>query len=156
MYLLASLLLQLDAEDEAAHLLAADALYRLGRLQEAHQALRLALTRRPQAAPVLARLALLQLRRGCLCDASQVRAPLWVECAGTAWGLGVAPHAPPQAPAGPQPLPCVLPLWVVVGSCWSRRTWWRGNRGTVPQPRPLWQLCLRGQEDPHLSRAGGA
>lgn len=119
MYLLASLLLQLDAEDEAAHLLAADALYRLGRLQEAHQALRLALTRRPQAAPVLARLALLQLRRGCLCDASQVRAPLWVECAGTAWGLGVAPHAPPQAPAGPQPLPCVLPhglSWEVVGA----------------------------------------
>ncbi|XP_016074708.1 PREDICTED: tetratricopeptide repeat protein 34 [Miniopterus natalensis] len=71
-YQLATLLMELDAEDEASRLLAADALYRLGRLDEAHKALLVALSRRPQAAPVLVRLALLQLRRGFFYDANQL------------------------------------------------------------------------------------
>ncbi|KAM4871991.1 LOW QUALITY PROTEIN: tetratricopeptide repeat protein 34 [Thomomys bottae] len=71
-YQLASLLLELDADDEAARLLVADSLYCLGRLAEAHKALRVALSRRPQAAPVLARLALLQLRRGFCYDTNQL------------------------------------------------------------------------------------
>ncbi|KAK1340578.1 hypothetical protein QTO34_019149 [Cnephaeus nilssonii] len=70
-YQLASLLMELDTEDEVSRLLAADALYRLGRLDDAHKALLVALSRRPQAAPVLARLALLQLRRGFSYDANQ-------------------------------------------------------------------------------------
>uniref|UniRef100_A0A2K5DIY5 Tetratricopeptide repeat domain 34 n=1 Tax=Aotus nancymaae TaxID=37293 RepID=A0A2K5DIY5_AOTNA len=69
---LATLLMELDAEDEASRLLVADALYRLGCLEEAHKALLVALSRRPQAAPVLARLALLQLRRGFFYDANQL------------------------------------------------------------------------------------
>ncbi|XP_032157601.1 tetratricopeptide repeat protein 34 isoform X2 [Mustela erminea] len=71
-YQLAMLLMELDREDEASGLLAADALYRLGRLEDTHKALLLALSRRPQAAPVLVRLALLQLRRGFLYDANQL------------------------------------------------------------------------------------
>ncbi|XP_029082901.1 tetratricopeptide repeat protein 34 [Monodon monoceros] len=71
-YQLAMLLMELDTEDEASRLLAADALYRLGRLDDAHKALLVALSRRPQAAPVLVRLALLQLRRGFSYDASQL------------------------------------------------------------------------------------
>lgn len=72
-YQLATLLMELDPEDEASRLLAADALYCLGRLDDAHKALLVALSRRPQAAPVLVRLALLQLRRGFFYDADQVR-----------------------------------------------------------------------------------
>ncbi|ELV14247.1 Tetratricopeptide repeat protein 34 [Tupaia chinensis] len=71
-YQLATLLMELDVEDEASRLLATDALYRLGRLDEAHKALLVALSWRPQAAPVLARLALLQLRRGFFYDANQL------------------------------------------------------------------------------------
>ncbi|XP_023408275.2 tetratricopeptide repeat protein 34 [Loxodonta africana] len=71
-YQLAMLLMELDTEDEASRLLAADALYRLGRLDDAHKALLVALSRRPQSAPVLARLALLQLRRGFFYDANQL------------------------------------------------------------------------------------
>ncbi|XP_012662690.1 tetratricopeptide repeat protein 34 [Otolemur garnettii] len=71
-YQLAMLLMELDAEDEASRLLAADALYLLGRLHDAHKSLLVALSRRPQAAPVLARLALLQLRRGFFYDANQL------------------------------------------------------------------------------------
>ncbi|XP_062049380.1 LOW QUALITY PROTEIN: tetratricopeptide repeat protein 34 [Lepus europaeus] len=71
-YQLASLLMELDAEDEAARLLAADALYRLGRLEDAHGALRAALAQGPPAAAVLVRLALLQLRRGFAFDAHQL------------------------------------------------------------------------------------
>ncbi|KAK2498326.1 hypothetical protein MC885_008863, partial [Smutsia gigantea] len=69
---LAALLMELDREDESSHLLAADALYRLGRLDDAHKALLVALSRRPQAAAVLARLALLQLHRGFSYDANQL------------------------------------------------------------------------------------
>ncbi|XP_006871844.1 PREDICTED: tetratricopeptide repeat protein 34 [Chrysochloris asiatica] len=71
-YQLATLLMELDTENEDSRLLAADALYRLGRLNDAHKALLVALSRRPQAAPVLARLALLQLRRGFFYDANQL------------------------------------------------------------------------------------
>ncbi|KAM9689018.1 tetratricopeptide repeat protein 34 [Trichechus inunguis] len=71
-YQLATLLMELDTEDEASRLLAADALYRLGRLDDAHKALLMALSRRPQATPVLARLALLQLRRGFFYNANQL------------------------------------------------------------------------------------
>ncbi|XP_021511077.2 tetratricopeptide repeat protein 34 [Meriones unguiculatus] len=71
-YQLATLLMELDAEDETSCLLAADALYRLGRLDDAHKSLLVALSRRPQAAPVLVRLALLQLRRGFCCEATQL------------------------------------------------------------------------------------
>ncbi|XP_029411689.1 tetratricopeptide repeat protein 34 [Nannospalax galili] len=71
-YQLATLLMELDQEDEASCLLAADALYRLGRLDDAHKSLLVALSRRPQAAPVLVRLALLQLRRGFGYDANQL------------------------------------------------------------------------------------
>uniref|UniRef100_A0A8C8Y9K6 Tetratricopeptide repeat domain 34 n=1 Tax=Prolemur simus TaxID=1328070 RepID=A0A8C8Y9K6_PROSS len=69
---LATLLMELDVEDEDSRLLAADALYRLGRLHDAHKSLLVALSRRPQAAPVLVRLALLQLRRGFFYDANQL------------------------------------------------------------------------------------
>ncbi|KAM6219544.1 tetratricopeptide repeat protein 34 [Rhynchocyon petersi] len=71
-YQLATLLMELDTEDEEPRLLVADALYRLGRLDDAHKALLVALSRRPQGAPVLARLALLQLRRGFFYDANQL------------------------------------------------------------------------------------
>ncbi|CAO2590222.1 Tetratricopeptide repeat protein 34 [Lemmus lemmus] len=71
-YQLATLLMELDAEDETSCLLVADALYLLGRLDDAHKSLRIALSRRPQAAPVLVRLALLQLRRGFCYDANQL------------------------------------------------------------------------------------
>ena len=78
------LLMELDTEDEASRLLAADALYRLGRLDDAHKALLVALSRTPQAALVLVRLALLQLRRGFFYDAHQVRSA----------APGSAPHNP--------------------------------------------------------------
>lgn len=85
-YQLATLLTELDSEDEASRLLVADALYRLGRLDDAHKALLVALSRRPQAAPVLVRLALLQLRRGFLYDANQVRGPSGLQQSGCTRG----------------------------------------------------------------------
>ncbi|XP_005404213.1 PREDICTED: tetratricopeptide repeat protein 34 [Chinchilla lanigera] len=69
---LATLLVELDPDDETSRLLAADALYRLGRLDDAHKSLLVALSRRPQAAAVLVRLALLQLHRGFSYDANQL------------------------------------------------------------------------------------
>ncbi|XP_035294860.1 tetratricopeptide repeat protein 34 [Cricetulus griseus] len=71
-YQLAMLLMELDAEDETSCLLVADALYLLGHLDDAHKSLLIALSRRPQAAPVLVRLALLQLRRGFCYDVNQL------------------------------------------------------------------------------------
>ncbi|NWW32371.1 TTC34 protein, partial [Panurus biarmicus] len=69
---LASLLVELDSSDEASRILCADALYQMGRGEEAHKMLSLALSRKPQRAPVLARLALLQLKRGFVQDGNQL------------------------------------------------------------------------------------
>ncbi|XP_077046424.1 tetratricopeptide repeat protein 34 isoform X2 [Agelaius phoeniceus] len=69
---LASLLVELDSSDEASRILCADALYQMGRGEEAHEMLSLALSRNPQRAPVLARLALLQLKRGSVYDGNQL------------------------------------------------------------------------------------
>ncbi|NXR26505.1 TTC34 protein, partial [Cinclus mexicanus] len=69
---LASLLVELDSSDEASQILYADALYQMGRGEEAHKMLSLALSRNPQRAPVLARLALLQLKRGFVYDGNQL------------------------------------------------------------------------------------
>ncbi|XP_027557912.1 tetratricopeptide repeat protein 34 [Neopelma chrysocephalum] len=69
---LACLLVELDTADEASRILCADALYQMGRGEEAHRLLSLALSRNPQRAPVLARLALLQLKKGFVCDGNQL------------------------------------------------------------------------------------
>lgn len=99
-YQLATLLMELDPEDEASHLLAADALYCLGRLDDAHKALLVALSRRPQAAPVLVRLALLQLRRGFFYDADQVRSGDHGGAGenGPRAAGGITPHGPRSGP----------------------------------------------------------
>ncbi|XP_041130002.1 tetratricopeptide repeat protein 34 [Polyodon spathula] len=67
---LALLLMELSPSSDPARVLAADALYRLGRVEEAHRLLLVA--REAHRTPVLARLALLQLHRGFLYDANQV------------------------------------------------------------------------------------
>ncbi|XP_005528471.1 PREDICTED: tetratricopeptide repeat protein 34 [Pseudopodoces humilis] len=69
---LASLLVELDSSDEASQILCADALYQMGRGEEAHKMLSLSLSRNPQRAPVLARLALLQLKRGFVYNGNQL------------------------------------------------------------------------------------
>ncbi|NWI85998.1 TTC34 protein, partial [Pitta sordida] len=69
---LASLLVELDTSDELSQLLCADALYLLGRGEEAHRLLLMALSRNPQRPPVLARLALLQLRKGSVYNGNQL------------------------------------------------------------------------------------
>lgn len=70
---LASLLLELDSADQASWVLCADALYQLDRLEEAHKILQLALSKNLEKSSVLARLALLQLRKGRVPDCNQVR-----------------------------------------------------------------------------------
>ena len=77
---LAVLLMELQPGTDGPQILAADALYQLGRVEEAHRLL-LALGAAGQRAPVLARLALLQLNRGFMYDANQVRSAL------LRWGL---------------------------------------------------------------------
>ncbi|XP_026718571.1 tetratricopeptide repeat protein 34 [Athene cunicularia] len=69
---LASLLVELDASDEASRILCADALYQMGCVEEAHKLLLLALSRNPQRSSVLARLALLQLKKGFMYDGNQL------------------------------------------------------------------------------------
>ncbi|XP_038603119.1 tetratricopeptide repeat protein 34 [Tachyglossus aculeatus] len=69
---LATLLMELDEKDEGSRLLCADALYLLGRLEESHKVLLGSLSRNARAPPVLARLALLQMRRGFLYDSHQL------------------------------------------------------------------------------------
>ncbi|KFV55700.1 Tetratricopeptide repeat protein 34, partial [Tyto alba] len=71
-YQLASLLVELDASDEASRILCADALYQMGCVEEAHKLLLLALSRNPQRSPILARLALLQLKKGFMYDGNQL------------------------------------------------------------------------------------
>uniref|UniRef100_G1MSS3 Tetratricopeptide repeat domain 34 n=1 Tax=Meleagris gallopavo TaxID=9103 RepID=G1MSS3_MELGA len=71
-YQLASLLMELDPSDEASRILCADALYQMGWVEEAHKLLSLALSRNPQRSPILARLALLQLKKGFVYDGNQL------------------------------------------------------------------------------------
>ncbi|OXB78128.1 UNVERIFIED_CONTAM: hypothetical protein H355_007270 [Colinus virginianus] len=71
-YQLASLLMELDPSDEASRILCADALYQMGWAEEAHKMLSLALSRNPQRSPILARLALLQLKKGFMSDGNQL------------------------------------------------------------------------------------
>ncbi|XP_010082773.1 PREDICTED: tetratricopeptide repeat protein 34 [Pterocles gutturalis] len=71
-YQLASLLVELDSSDEASQILCADALYQMGCVEEAHKLLLLALSRNPQSSPILARLALLQLKKGFMYDGNQL------------------------------------------------------------------------------------
>ncbi|NXA40243.1 TTC34 protein, partial [Eudromia elegans] len=71
-YQLASLLVELDASDEASWILRADALYQMGWVEEAHKLLLVALSKNPQRSPILARLALLQLKKGFLYDGNQL------------------------------------------------------------------------------------
>ncbi|NWR59611.1 TTC34 protein, partial [Bucorvus abyssinicus] len=71
-YQLASLLVELDSSDEASRILCADALYQMGCIEEAHKLLLLALSRNPQSSPILARLVLLQLKKGFLYDGNQL------------------------------------------------------------------------------------
>lgn len=68
---LAVLLMELQPGADDPQILAADALYQLGRVEEAY---RLLLSFGPTSprAPILARLALLQLHRGFLYDTNQV------------------------------------------------------------------------------------
>nr|XP_025041252.1 tetratricopeptide repeat protein 34 [Pelodiscus sinensis] len=69
---LASLLMELDPSDEVSQILCADALYQLDRVEEAHRILLVALSKNPQSSPILARLALLQLKKGFLYDGTQL------------------------------------------------------------------------------------
>ncbi|KFZ61758.1 Tetratricopeptide repeat protein 34, partial [Podiceps cristatus] len=71
-YQLASLLVELDASDEASRILCADALYQMGCVEEAHKLLLLALSKNPQKCPILARLALLQLKKGFTYNGNQL------------------------------------------------------------------------------------
>ncbi|XP_071623185.1 tetratricopeptide repeat protein 34 [Heliangelus exortis] len=71
-YQLASLLVELDTCDEASRILCADALYQMGRVEEAHKLLLVALSKNPQRSPILARLALLQLKKGFTYDGNQL------------------------------------------------------------------------------------
>ncbi|KAK0143644.1 Tetratricopeptide repeat protein 34 [Merluccius polli] len=78
---LAVLLAELQPGADGPQILAADALYQLGRVEEAHRLL-LALGAAGQRASVLARLALLQLHRGFLYDAHQLLKKL-IQCGDT-------------------------------------------------------------------------
>lgn len=70
---LALLLMELQPGADGPQILAADALYRLGRVEEAYRLL-LSIGSPSPRAPILARLALLQLHRGFLYDTNQVGA----------------------------------------------------------------------------------
>ncbi|KFP86406.1 Tetratricopeptide repeat protein 34, partial [Apaloderma vittatum] len=71
-YQLASLLVELDTSDETSRILCADALYQMGSVEEARKLLSVALSRNPQSSPILARLALLQLKKGFTYDGNQL------------------------------------------------------------------------------------
>uniref|UniRef100_H3BI45 Tetratricopeptide repeat domain 34 n=2 Tax=Latimeria chalumnae TaxID=7897 RepID=H3BI45_LATCH len=71
-YHLASLLLDLDPTDDTSRILCADALYQMERVEEAHKMLLVSLNGSPQRSSVLARLALLQLKKGFHYDANQL------------------------------------------------------------------------------------
>ncbi|XP_078498603.1 tetratricopeptide repeat protein 34 [Lissotriton helveticus] len=71
-HLLASLLMELDPGDEVSRILCTDALYQLDRVEEAHKMLLLTLSGNPQRSAVLARLALLQFKKGFIYDGNQL------------------------------------------------------------------------------------
>ncbi|TMS16871.1 Tetratricopeptide repeat protein 34 [Larimichthys crocea] len=71
---LAVLLMELQPSADGSQILAADALYQLGRVEEAYRLL-LSVGPISPRAPILARLALLQLHRGFLYDTNQVARP---------------------------------------------------------------------------------
>ncbi|KAG9334238.1 hypothetical protein JZ751_008385 [Albula glossodonta] len=68
---LSALLVELEPGVDGPQILAADALYRLGRVEEAYRLL-LSIGNTSARSPILARLALLQLHRGFLYDANQL------------------------------------------------------------------------------------
>lgn len=69
---LAGLLMDLQPHADGPHILTADVLYQLGRVEEAYRLLLSVGSPNPRA-PLLARLALLQLHRGFHYDANQVQ-----------------------------------------------------------------------------------
>ncbi|KAM8864346.1 uncharacterized protein ttc34 isoform 2-T3 [Spinachia spinachia] len=69
---LAALLMELQPGADGSQILAADALYQLGRVEEAYRLL-LSIGPTSPRAPILARLALLQLNRGFLYDTNQLK-----------------------------------------------------------------------------------
>ncbi|XP_034027432.1 uncharacterized protein LOC117511535 [Thalassophryne amazonica] len=78
---LAALLMELQPSADGAQILAADALYQLGRVEEAYRLL-LAVGPTSPRAPILARLTLLQLHRGFLYDTNQLLKKL-IQCGDT-------------------------------------------------------------------------
>ncbi|CAK6951232.1 uncharacterized protein ttc34 [Scomber scombrus] len=78
---LAVLLMELQPSTDGPQILAADALYQLGRVEEAYRLL-LSIGPTSPRAPVLARLALLQLHRGFLYDTNQLLKKL-IQCGDT-------------------------------------------------------------------------
>ncbi|XP_072304734.1 uncharacterized protein ttc34 [Eucyclogobius newberryi] len=78
---LASLLTELQPGADGPQILSADSLYQLGRVEEAYRLL-LSIGSNSPRAPVLARLALLQLRRGFLYDTNQLLKKL-IQCGDT-------------------------------------------------------------------------
>ncbi|KAM9298824.1 tetratricopeptide repeat protein 34 [Gastrophryne carolinensis] len=69
---LAVLLMMLDPADDTSRILCTDALYQMGRIEEAHKMLSLALSSSSQRSPLLARLALLQFKKGFIYDGNQL------------------------------------------------------------------------------------
>ncbi|XP_044134282.1 tetratricopeptide repeat protein 34 [Bufo gargarizans] len=69
---LGSLLMMLDPTDDLCRILCTDALYQMDRVEEAHKMLSLALNSSSQRSPVLARLALLQFKKGFIYDGNQL------------------------------------------------------------------------------------
>ncbi|KAM5141506.1 tetratricopeptide repeat protein 34 [Mantella aurantiaca] len=69
---LATLLMMLDPTDDLCRILCTDALYQMDRIEESHKMLSLALNSSSQRSPVLARLALLQLKKGFIYDGNQL------------------------------------------------------------------------------------
>ncbi|KAI3357305.1 hypothetical protein L3Q82_015760 [Scortum barcoo] len=78
---LAVLLMEVQPGDDGSQILAADALYQLGRVEEAYRLL-LSIGPTSPRAPILARLALLQLHRGFLYDTNQLLKKL-IQCGDT-------------------------------------------------------------------------
>ncbi|XP_075695509.1 tetratricopeptide repeat protein 34 [Rhinoderma darwinii] len=69
---MANLLMMLDPTDDVCRILCTDALYQMDRIEEAHKMLSLALNSSTQRSPVLARLALLQFKKGFIYDGNQL------------------------------------------------------------------------------------